>query len=85
MIYSFYLATRYLLFHRVRSLTVVACLVLVAALPIGLERILEESEQQLMARAATTPLLLGSKGSSLDLVMSAVYFGGQTPDPISLA
>jgi len=82
---SFYLATRYLLFHRVRSLTVVACLVLVAALPIGLERILEESEQQLMARAATTPLLLGSKGSSLDLVMSAVYFGGQTPDPISLA
>jgi putative ABC transport system permease protein len=81
----FYLATRYLLFHRVRSLTVVACLVLVAALPIGLDRILEESEQQLMARAATTPLLLGSKGSSLDLVMSAVYFGGQTPDPISLA
>jgi putative ABC transport system permease protein len=81
---SFYLATRYLVFHRVRSLTVVACLVLVAALPIGLERILEESEQQLMARAATTPLLLGSKGSSLDLVMSAVYFGGQTPDPISL-
>ena len=85
MIDSFYLATRYLLFHRVRSLTVVACLVLVAALPIGLERILEESEQQLMARAETTPLLLGSKGSSLDLVMSAVYFGGQTPDPISLA
>jgi len=82
---SFYLATRYLLFHRARSLTVVACLVLVAALPIGLDRILEESEQQLMARAATTPLLLGSKGSSLDLVMSAVYFGGQHPDPISLA
>ncbi len=85
MIDSFYLATRYLLFHRVRSLTVVACLVLVAALPIGLDRILEESEQQLMARADTTPLLLGSKGSSLDLVMSAVYFGGQHPDPISLA
>jgi putative ABC transport system permease protein len=82
---SFYLAARYLLFHRVRSVTVVACLVLVAALPIGLERILTESERQLMARADTTPLLLGSKGSSLDLVMSAVYFGGQTPDPISLA
>jgi putative ABC transport system permease protein len=82
---SFYLATRYLLFHRVRSLTVVACLVLVSALPVGLERILAESERQLMARASTTPLLLGAKGSSLDLVMSAVYFGGQTPDPINLA
>ncbi len=85
MIDSFYLATRYLLFHRVGSLTVVACLVLVAALPIGLDRILEESERQLLARSATSPLLLGSKGSSLDLVMSAVYFGGQTPEPISLA
>jgi len=82
---SFYLATRYLLFHRVRSLTVVACLVLVSALPVGLERILAESEEQLTARAATTPLLLGAKGSSLDLVMSTVYFGGQTPEPISLA
>jgi putative ABC transport system permease protein len=82
---SFYLATHYLLFHRARSLTVVACLVLVAALPIGLERILDESERQLTARAATTPLLVGSKSSSLDLVMSAVYFGGQTPEPISLA
>ena len=85
MIDSFYLAMRYLLFHRARSLTVVACLVLVAALPIGLDRILEESERQLLARAATSPLLLGSKGSSLDLVMSAVYFGGQIPEPISLA
>jgi putative ABC transport system permease protein len=82
---SLYLATRYLLFHRGRSLTVVACLVLVATLPIGLERILDESERQLTARAATTPLLVGSKSSSLDLVMSAVYFGGQTPEPISLA
>ena len=85
MIDSFYLAMRYLLFYRVRSLTVVACLVLVAALPIGLDRILEESERQLTARAATTPLLVGSEGSSLDLVLNAVYFGGQTPDPISLA
>jgi putative ABC transport system permease protein len=82
---SFYLAIHYLLFHRLRSLTVVACIVLVAALPVALGRILEETEEQLMARAATTPLLLGAKGSSLDLVMSAVYFGGQTPDPISLA
>ncbi|MBW2426637.1 MAG: ABC transporter permease [Deltaproteobacteria bacterium] len=85
MIDSFYLASHYLLFHRIRSLTVVACLVLVAALPVALGRILDETEEQLMARAATTPLLLGAKGSSLDLVMSAVYFGGQTPDPISLA
>jgi putative ABC transport system permease protein len=51
---SFYLASHYLLFHRIRSLTVVACLVLVAALPVALGRILDETEEELMARAATT-------------------------------
>ena len=79
---AFYLALRYLLFHRVRSVIVVACLGSIAALPIALERILAESERQLTARAADTPLLLGAKGSSLDLVMSAVYFGGQTAEQI---
>jgi putative ABC transport system permease protein len=51
----------------------------------GLARILADSERQLMDRALSTPLLVGAKGSSLDLVMSAVYFGGQVPEAISLA
>lgn len=82
---AFYLAGRYLLHYRGRTLTVLACLVLVAALPLGLERILDESESQLTARADATPLLLGSRGSALDLVMGIVYFGGQAPDPVSMA
>lgn len=85
MIDSFYLAARYLLHHPGRSLLVVACLVLVAGLPISLDRILSESERQLTARADATPMLIGSKGSALDLVMGAVYFGGQAPEAISLA
>ena len=82
---SFYLAARYLLHHRGRSLLVVACLVLVAGLPLALDRILTESERQLTARADATPMLLGSRGSALDLVMGAVYFGGQAPTPLSMA
>lgn len=82
---SFYLAARYLLHHRGRSLLVVACLVLVAGLPIALDQVLAESERQLTARADATPMLIGSKGSALDLVMGAVYFGGQVPEPISMA
>lgn len=85
MIESLYLAMRYLMFHRARSAVVVASLVLVSVLPIALDRILVESERQLLNRAVTTPLLVGTKGSSLDLVMSSVYFGGRAPDPISLA
>ena len=48
--------------------------VLVAGLPMALDRILAESERQLTARADATPMLLGSRGSALDLVMGAVYF-----------
>ncbi len=65
MIDSFYLAARYLLHQRGRSLLVIACLVLVAGLPIALDRILAESERQLTARADATPMLLGSRGSAL--------------------
>lgn len=82
---SFYLAARYLLYYRTRSAIVIACLVLVSVLPLGLERVLAESRRQLTARADATPLLLGSKGSALDLVMGAVYFGGQAPEPVSMA
>ena len=37
---SFYLAWRYLSFHRWRSLTVVACVTLIAFLPLGLQALL---------------------------------------------
>jgi len=85
MIDHFYLAWRYLIFHRARSAVIVASLLLVSVLPIALERILGETERQLLNRSATTPLLVGAKGSALDLVMSSVYFGGRAPEPISLA
>ncbi len=85
MRHSFYLAARYLLYHKPRSAVIVACVVLVSVLPLALGRILAESERQLTARADATPLLMGSKGSALDLVLAAVYFGGQSPEPISMA
>ncbi len=85
MRHSFYLAARYLLHYRLRSAIVIACVVLVSVLPLALQKVLAESERQLMARADATPLLMGSRGSALDLVLGAVYFGGQAPDPIPMA
>ena len=82
---SFYLAARYLLHYKLRSSIVIACVALVSVLPLALERILTESERQLTARADATPLLMGSKGSALDLVLGSVYFGDQAPEPISMA
>lgn len=82
---SFYLAWRYLLWNKARSLTLVACVTLVAVLPLALELLLTESERQLSSRAQTTPLMLGARGSALDLVMNGLYFDSEVPELISMA
>jgi putative ABC transport system permease protein len=38
-----------------------------------------------MSRAADTPLVVGAKGSSLDLVMNTLYFGDDVPELMSMA
>ena len=85
MIDSLYVAWRYVSFNRARSLTLVACVTLIAVLPLALELLLDESERQLLARAEITPLVVGAKGSSLDLVMNSLYFGDSVPELISMA
>ena len=66
MLDSLYVAWRYLAFNRLRTATLIACVTLLAALPAALQVLLAESDRQLRARAAATPLLLGAKGSALD-------------------
>jgi hypothetical protein len=85
MIDSLYVAWRYLRYHWGRSLTLVVCVTLIAVLPLALELLLDESERQLLARAEGTPLVVGAKGSSLDLAMNSLYFGDSVPEPISMA
>ncbi|MCK4924255.1 MAG: ABC transporter permease, partial [Spirochaetes bacterium] len=61
-----------------------ACIVLIAILPVSLELLLNESERQLLSRAVSTPLVVGARGSSLDLVMNSLYFGDEVPELISM-
>jgi putative ABC transport system permease protein len=82
---SFYVAWKYLFFSKVRFAILVACITLIAILPLALEIILDESEQQLVERAEHTPLLVGARGSALDLVMNSLYFADEVPQPITLA
>jgi putative ABC transport system permease protein len=37
-----------------------------------------------MSRAASTPLVIGAKGSALDLMMNTLYFGDEVPEIISM-
>ncbi len=82
---SFYIAWRYIAFNKVRTATLVACVTLIAVVPLVLQLLLAESEAQLLSRAESTPLLLGARGSSLDLVMNALYFDDEIPQLLSMA
>ena len=81
---SFYLAWRYITFSRSKTVTLVACITLITVLPLVLQMLLVESERQLLLRAASTPLVVGAKGSALDLMMSTLYFGDDVPELIDM-
>ena len=76
---TLYLALRYLMYHRFKTVILVASITLILYLPIGLRVLADQSSRQLTARAEATPLLVGAKGSPLELVLSTLYFGGSTP------
>ena len=85
MMDSLYLAWQYLRFNKARTLILVGCITIIAALPMALEILLNESERQLALRAESSPLLVGAKGSALDLVMNSLYFGDEVPETITMA
>ena len=66
MMNTLYLAWRYLAFNRWKTTILVLSVTLIAFLPVGLNVLVEESATQLTARAATTPLVVGAKGSRGD-------------------
>jgi putative ABC transport system permease protein len=84
MLDSLYIAWKYVSYNKIKTATLVACITLITFLPFSLELLLNESERQLMSRAVHTPLIVGAKGSSLDLVMNTLYFGEDVPELITM-
>jgi len=72
-------------FNKIKTATLIACITLIAFLPLALQLLLHESERQLMSRAASTPLVIGIKGSALDLVMNTLYFVDEVPELLTMA
>jgi len=85
MLDSFYIAWKYIQYNRIKTAVLVACITLISFLPFALQLLLHESERQLMSRAVETPLVVGKKGSSLDLVMNTLYFGDDVPELMTMA
>lgn len=80
-----YLAWRYLAYHRFKTAILVASITLIVYLPVGLNILVSQSAEQLTARAEATPLLVGAKGSPLELVLSSLYFESDVPPQMQYA
>jgi putative ABC transport system permease protein len=80
-----YLAWKYLAYHRFKTGVLVASITLIVYLPIGLNVLVNQSAKQLTARAEATPLLVGAKGSPLELVLRSLYFEADIPADMRFA
>ncbi len=71
---SLHLAWRYIARHRARTLLLALALGLTLALPLAVRSLMEIAQREYRARARATPLVLGAKGSALELTLNALYF-----------
>ncbi len=75
-----YLAWRYLAYNRWKTTILVGSIMLIIYLPVGLNVVVEQSGEHLNARAQATPLLVGAKGSPLELTLNSLYFSLDIPE-----
>ena len=75
-----FLAWRYLAHNRVKTAVLVGSIMLIVYLPVALRMLVRQSAAELTARAEATPLLVGAKGSPLELALSSLYFESDTPE-----
>ena len=76
---ALFLGWRYLAHHRFKSSILVASITLMVFLPSATRLLVEDSATALTARADQTPLILGARGSELELVLNTLYFHAESP------
>lgn len=77
-----YLTWRYLRHRPLKSLLLTFAVALMVFLPLGVQSFVNESTRVLQNRAVTTPLLIGPKGSAIDLTLASLYFLPQQLEPV---
>ena len=83
--HALYLALRYLASSPGRSSVLVLGSAVALFLPIFTGLAAERIEDSLLARAESSPVLLGAKGDEFDLTMTALYFRGQVRETVPFA
>ena len=81
---SFYLAWQYIRHQRITTAVLIASITLIIYLPAALEIIVSNAEQHFRSRANSTPLLVGTRGSPLELVLASLYFDKPVDDVLRM-
>ena len=81
----FYMAWKYLQFNKGKTFVLIGSISLILFLPAGLFVTVEQGGSKLTARAESTQILIGPKGSSSDLTLNALYFRRTTLESISFS
>ena len=79
---ALFLGWRYLAHHRFKSGILIASITLMLFLPAATKLLVEDSATALTSRANQTPLVLGARGSELELVLNSLYFHAESPAEI---
>ncbi|MEM9409878.1 MAG: ABC transporter permease [Planctomycetota bacterium] len=79
-----YLAWKYICFYKFKTVVLLACLFLTLFLPIAIEILLSRFEESVVARAESTPIVIGPKGSRFDLTLRTLYFRMQNGESNAL-
>lgn len=81
---ALFLALRSLAWYHGRSMTIVLCLATTLWVPLTVRMLIREFEQEILERARSTPLIIGSRGSRIDLVLHGLYFQSAPPDALTM-
>lgn len=76
---ALFLGWRYLAFHGFKTIVLLASVTLMIFLPAATRLLVTDSAAALTARAERTPLIIGARGSKLELVLNALYFHAERP------
>jgi len=79
---SFFLAWQYLLKRRRQAASMIAGVALAIYLPLATHWLVGAFDKAIGARADSTPMVVGAKGSQFDLVLHGLYFRANVDDTI---
>jgi putative ABC transport system permease protein len=82
---ALFLAWKSLLWHRGRSITIVLSLAITIWLPVTVRLVMLQFEREVSARAQATPLVIGARGSRIDLALHSLYFETLPPSMTTMA